>query len=153
MTSPSARRTALAALALLLGATPLAAQVTREFGIEAIALAAHPGFAGGGVWGAIRPSGRLRLAVSALLGDRAGTAVRGEFAAHFLLDPARKRGAALYAGGGLAVESGPAGQAWLLAVLGVEGAPGGRSGWAVEFGVGGGVRLMAAWRWRSGRRS
>ena len=152
MTSSSVSRAAFAAALLLFGATSVAAQISREVGVEAVGLAAHPGFAGGGLWVAVRPSERLRLALSALQGDRAGTAARGELAAHFLLDPGRQRGVGLYAGGGLAVESGPAGQAWLLATLGLESAPGGRSGWAVELGVGGGVRLLAAWRWRKGRR-
>lgn len=145
-------RAALAApVALALaGAAPLRAQVRSELGIEAMALAAHPGFGGAGLWLAIRPSARLRLGALAALGDRDGTALRGEITAHFLLDPFRRRGPGLYAGGGLAGETGRRGATWVVALLGVEGAPGGRTGWVVEVGVGGGVRISAGWRWRFG---
>lgn len=151
MTSAWVRRGTLLLAAGVACAAPAHAQVRHEFGVEAMALAAHPGLAGGGLWGALRPSARLRLGASAFLGNRAGTVERGEVVAHFLLDPLRQRGAALYAGGGLAVESGPRGQAWVVAALGVEGAPGAARGWVAELGVGGGVRIMIGWRWRSGR--
>lgn len=130
-------------------APPAAAQVRRELGIEAMGLAARPGFTGAGVWGAVRPSDRFRLGVALLGGVRRNAALRGEFVAHFLLDPARRNGAGLYGGGGVAAESGPLGQAWVVAVLGLEARPGGRSGWMVELGVGGGVRVSVGWRWRS----
>lgn len=150
MSSGSASRALLLA-ALAAGSLPsgAAAQVRREVGIEGVALAADPGFAGAGVWAALRPSDRFRLGAILLGGARRDAALRGEFVAHFLLDPDRRRGAGLYGGGGVAAESGPLGQAWIVAVLGLEGRPGGRSGWAVELGVGGGVRLSVGWRWRS----
>ncbi|MGH7590826.1 MAG: hypothetical protein ACREL2_05265 [Gemmatimonadales bacterium] len=129
-------------------ALPAAAQVRWEVGIEAAGLAADPGFVGAGLWGAVRPSERLRLGLAVLGGARRDAAVRGEFVAHFLLDPARRSGAGLYGGGGVAAESGGLGQAWIVAVLGLEGRPGGRSGLVVEFGVGGGVRVSVGWRWR-----
>ena len=152
MTSTWGKRGALLVAAAVLGAAPARAQIRRELGIEGVALAADPGFAGGGLWGALRPSSRLRLGALALVGDRGGTAFRGEAVAHFLLDPARRRGAALYAGGGIAAESGPRGQAWVVAAIGVEGAPGAARGWVAELGVGGGVRIAIGWRWRSGAR-
>ncbi|MGB7212197.1 MAG: hypothetical protein WBC97_06160 [Gemmatimonadales bacterium] len=151
MTSSWGER-ALLLTGLIAGITarPAAAQVRRELGVEGVALAADPAFTGAGFWGAVRPSERLRLGLAVLGGARRGAAVRGEVVAHFLLDPARRHGAGLYAGGGVAAESGPRGQAWIVAVLGLEGDPGGRSGWVVELGVGGGVRLGVGWRWRRG---
>ena len=139
----------LTGLALALTARPAAAQGHRELGVEGVALAADPAFFGAGIWGALRPSERLRLGVAVLGGARREAAVRGELVAHFLLDPARRSGAGLYGGGGVAAESGPTGQAWVIAVLGLEERPGGRSGWVVELGVGGGVRVSVGWRWRS----
>ena len=152
MTSTWGRRGALVVVVAAACAAPAQAQIRREFGIEGAALAADPGFAGGGFWGALRPSARLRLGALALMGDRGGTAFRGEAVAHFLLDPARRHGAALYAGGGIAAESGPRGPAWVVAAIGVEGAPGAARGWVAELGVGGGVRIAVGWRWRSGAR-
>lgn len=148
MTCGWTSRVLRAALLLPLAAGPLAAQVRHEAGVTLVAFAGHPGFAGGGATLAFRPTERLRVAGTALAGARDAAVVRGELAAHFLLYPARTRGPALYAGGGLAAESGPAGQAWLLAVVGLEGAPGARRGWVVEVGVGGGVRVAVGWRWR-----
>ena len=150
MTSTWGRRGAILFVVASACAAPARAQIRRELGVEAVALAADPGFAGAGFWGALRPSPRLRLGALALVGNRDGTAFRGEAVAHFLLDPARRRGAALYAGGGLAAESGPRGQAWVVAAIGVEGAPGAVRGWVAELGVGGGVRIAVGWRWRSG---
>ena len=152
MTSTWGKRGALLVVVAAACAAPAQAQIRREFGIEGVALTADPGFAGGGIWGALRPSARLRLGALALVGDRRGTAFRGEAVAHFLLDPARRSGAALYAGGGIAAESGPRGQAWVVAAIGVEGAPGAARGWVAEVGVGGGVRIAIGWRWRSGSR-
>lgn len=150
MSSGSASRALLlAALAAGLLSSGAAAQVRRELGVEGVGLIADPGFAGGGVWAALRPSDRFRLGATVLGGARRDAALRGELVAHFLLDPDRRGGAGLYGGGGVAAESGPLGQAWIVAVLGLEGDPGGRSGWVVELGVGGGVRVSVGWRWRS----
>lgn len=139
----------LVALLAALPAARAAAQVRREAGVEGVALFGDPGFGGAGFWGAVRPSERLRFGVSVLGGARRDAAVRGEFVAHFLLDPERRVGAGLYGGGGIAAESGPLGQAWMVAVVGLDGSPGGRSGWVVELGVGGGVRISVGWRWRA----
>jgi hypothetical protein len=149
MTSGSVSRAGIIALLLVSGLGARAsAQVRREFGVEGVGLFADPGFAGAGLWGAVRPSERLRLGLSVLGGARRDAAVRGEVVAHFLLDPDRQHGAGLYGGGGIAAESGPLGQAWMVAVLGLEGSPGGRSGWVLERGVGGGVGGSVGWRGR-----
>jgi hypothetical protein len=35
-----------------------------------------------------------------------------------------------------------------MLTLGLEARPGAPSGWALEVGLGGGVRVSAGWRWR-----
>ena len=150
MTFGSVSRVGVVAVLLASGpAARASAQVRREIGVEGVGLVAGPSFAGAGLWGAVRPAERLRVGLSVLGGARQDAAVRGELVAHFLLDPDRRRGAGLYGGGGIAAESGPLGQAWMVAVLGLEGSPGGRSGWVLELGVGGGVRVSVGWRWRA----
>jgi hypothetical protein len=81
-------------------------------------------------------------------GSEGGFAWRGVAAGHFLLSPGRRVGVAAYGGGGVAVVGGPVERGYLLLTLGLESAPGSRSGWFAEAGVGGGVRLAAGWRWR-----
>jgi hypothetical protein len=77
---------------------------------------------------------------------------RADVAWHFLLDPAKRQGSAIYGGGGLSVQAG-AGKVkpYVLLVLGAENAPGGRGGSYVEIGVGGGVRALVGYRWRKQR--
>lgn len=108
-----------------------------------------PVFAGAGFQGAVRPGGRSRLVVGVLPGmieDR--FALRGELVAHFLLSPGARRGVGFYGLGGVAGLTGPRKRAYLMLGVGVEANPGGRSGWMLEAGVGGGVRIAAGWRWR-----
>jgi hypothetical protein len=139
-----------AALALLTAvATPAAAQRVMELGVQAIGTAADPAVAVGGVYGAIRTSQRTRI--SAALGAGVSGddgAVRGELLAHFLLNPTRRTGAGVYGAGGVAIAEGPVDQGYAVVTLGIEGRPGGRAGWFVEAGVGGGARLAAGYRWR-----
>jgi hypothetical protein len=73
---------------------------------------------------------------------------RAELVAQALTAPTRTRGAQVYVGGGIAGVVGPADRAYIVLLAGVESRPGARSGWAVEIGVGGGLRLSAGWRWR-----
>ncbi|HSB55661.1 MAG TPA: hypothetical protein VLD58_14975, partial [Gemmatimonadales bacterium] len=73
---------------------------------------------------------------------------RGELLAQFLLSPGRTRGAGLYGLGGVAGQAGRRDRGFLVLGLGLEGAPGGASGWFAEAGVGGGARVAAGWRWR-----
>jgi hypothetical protein len=41
------------------------------------------------------------------------------------------------------------GRGYLVLTLGMEQRPGAASGWMVELGLGGGVRLSGGYRWRS----
>jgi len=135
--------------ALLLAASPLAAQQVREIGLQATATASDPALVIGGVSVALRTSLRTRISVAAGAGVSGEEAVwRGELLAHFLLNPDRQRGAGVYGAGGVAVVGGPMDQGYLVLTLGLEARPGGRSGWFVEGGVGGGARLAVGYRWR-----
>lgn len=117
-------------------------------GIGMVALS-DPVFVGGGLQVAIRPGGRARFAVTALPGAiRERFALRGEAIAQFLLNPATVRGVGLYGLAGIAGVTGARERAYLVAGIGVETSPGGRSGWLVEAGVGGGARLAIGWRRR-----
>jgi hypothetical protein len=137
------------AAALLLVAPPLAAQQVREIGLQTTATASDPALVIGGVYAALRTSLRTRVSAAAGAGAGGGDAAwRGELLAHFLLNPDRQRGTGVYGAGGLAVVGGPVNQGYLVLTLGLEARPGGRSGWFVEGGVGGGVRLAAGYRWR-----
>jgi len=138
------------ALALLAGFAPsVAAQRVMEFGVQGIGMAADPAVAVGGVYGAIRTSSRTRVsaALAAGLSDGDG-AFRGELLAHFLLNPTRRTGPGVYGAGGIALAEGPVDQGYVVVTLGIEGRPGGRSGWFAEAGVGGGARLAVGYRWR-----
>jgi len=135
--------------AALLAPPPAAAQQITEIGAQATALAADPGAVVGGVYGAVRTSLRSRISLAAGAGVSSGQATfRGEALAHFLLNPTRRRGLGFYGAGGLAVVQGVVDQGYLVVTLGVENRPGGRSGWFVEAGVGGGARLAVGFRHR-----
>jgi hypothetical protein len=130
-------------------AGPAAAQTTLEAGGQALITTADPALVTGGVYAAVRASTRMRIAATAGLGVSDGRAAgRGELLAHFLLSPTATSGAGVYLGGGIAGVAGPVNQGYVVALVGLEAAPGGRSGWAIEAGVGGGMRLTAGWRWR-----
>jgi hypothetical protein len=132
-----------------LGAAPLAAQRVRELGVQAIGTLSDPGLAVAGVYGALRPSARTRVSVSAGAGVSGGEAAgRGELLGHFLVSPGATRGVGAYAAAGVAVVAGPVGRGYLVLSLGLEGSPGASQGWAVEAGVGGGARVGLGWRWR-----
>ncbi|HET8649505.1 MAG TPA: hypothetical protein VFL95_05670 [Gemmatimonadales bacterium] len=142
----------LAALALALAglAAPLPAQQVREIGVQAIATAADPATGVLGVSGALRTSSRARVAAflgAGIAGDRG--IWRGELVGHFLLNPAARGRPGLYGGGGIAVVGSRKTRGYAVLLLGIEGNPGGSSGWNFEAGVGGGVRLSVGYRWRS----
>jgi hypothetical protein len=138
--------------ALLLAASPLAAQQVREIGLQTTVTASDPALVVGGVSGAIRTSLRTRVSLAAGVGASRGEAAwRGELLAHFLLNPDRRRGVGIYGAGGLAVVGGPVDQGYLVLALGLEASPGRPAGWFVEAGVGGGARLAAGYRWRMRR--
>ena len=141
----------LVATGLLVGmaASPSAAQRARELGLQGVVVAEDPAFPAGGLFAAMRTTRRMRLAATASVGSAdGGTAWRGELLGHFLLNPGSRRSPGAYAGGGVAV-AGPDERAYVVILVGLEGTPGGRSGWALEAGLGGGFRATVGWRWRS----
>jgi len=151
-----AARAAFVALAGLVGAgAPARAQGLRETSLWATVVFARPTFAGGGLGLAWRDRGRTRLAIGAAAGgeDGAGVAGRLEGMWHFLLDPGRRTGNAVYGGAGVALALSGDGRAYpaVQLVLGAENAPASRRGSFVEIGVGRGVRVAAGMRWRSRR--
>lgn len=130
-------------------APPLAGQQVREIGIQAVATAAHTDAAVAGLYGAIRTSYRTRVSALAAAGASAGDAAwRGELLTHFLLNPAKTHGPALYGAAGVAAVGGPFNRGYLVLAIGVEGRPGARSGWVAEAGVAGGARVAVGYRWR-----
>ena len=136
------------ALALALAPGPASAQRAHELGIQGVVMAEEPAFVGGGVFGALRTTRRMRIAATASLGAAGGeTAWRGELLGHFLLNPGTQRAPGFYAGGGVAL-AGPDERGYVVILVGVEGTPGGRSGWVLEAGLGGGFRAAAGYRWR-----
>jgi len=138
------------ALVVMMAATvELQAQQVRELGAQVLVATSDPALVTGGIYAALRPSARARLAATVGAGVSDGrAAARGELLAHFLLSPGATRKPGVYVGGGLAGVVGPVDQGYIVVLAGLESAPGASSGWAVEAGVGGGVRLTAGWRWR-----
>ncbi|HEX6089435.1 MAG TPA: hypothetical protein VFZ13_04660 [Gemmatimonadales bacterium] len=155
MTSTWGRCIALGAAALLL-VPQVEAQRARELGMHAVFTAQEPELFAGGVYGGVRTTRRTRIAVTAAAGSAGGEFVaRGELLGHFLLSPASQN-IGLYGGGGLAGIAGDGReQGFLVLLIGLEHAPGGASGWYVEGGLGGGMRVAAGyrWRWFTGRRA
>ncbi len=139
-----------------LAALPRAARAQGAHEGEALALAvaSRPALYALGVGLAWRDDGRMRLVASLASGayDDGRYGARADLAVHFLLNPWKEAGAAVYGGGGLSLAVGDKrGRTapYALLVLGIEGAPGGRGGSFVEVGVGGGVRLAVGYRWRT----
>ena len=144
-----ARALVAAGLFAVLASRESAAQQAREFGIQGVVVAEDPAFVAGGLFAGLRTTRRMRLAATASVGSADGsTAWRGELLGHFLLNPGSRRAPGVYAGGGVAV-AGPDERGYVVILVGLEGTPGGRSGWAVEAGLGGGFRASVGWRWRS----
>ncbi len=137
------------AAAVLLAPPPVAAQRIAELGVQATALIAEPGSVVLGGYGALRTSLRTRVSLAGGAGVSSGEAtVRGEALAHFLLNPTRTHGVGPYVAGGLALVEGPVDEGYVVLALGLEGRPGATSGWFIEAGVGGGVRLAGGFRHR-----
>jgi hypothetical protein len=133
----------------VVGAAPLAAQQGKELGVQAVVTASDPALAAAGIYAGLRTSVRTRLSVSAGAGTSSGEpAFRGEVLGHFLLSPNKLKGPGVYFAGGLAAVEGPVDRGYLVVTVGLEDRPGAGSGWGVELGVGGGVRVLFGYRWR-----
>ncbi len=133
----------------VVGVAPLAAQQGKELGVQAVATASDPALAVAGIYGGLRTSTRTRLSAAAAAGTSSGElAFRGEVLGHFLLSPNKRKGPGLYFAGGLAVVEGPVDRGYLVLTVGLEDRPAAASGWGVELGVGGGVRVLLGYRWR-----
>jgi hypothetical protein len=142
---------ALSGILTVAGGRPSSAQVVTEWGPAVTVATAEPAVFAGGSWG-IRPGTRDRLVIGAGLGAADGAlAGRGEAIWHFLLHPRKARGPALYAGGGVAAAYAREWRGYLVVTAGVDWSPGGRSGWMAEVGIGGGLRVVAGYRWRRNR--
>lgn len=114
-----------------------------------MATASNPALVVAGVYGAVRTSARTRLSAGAGAGVSSGDpAFRGEVLGHFLLSPGEREGPGLYFAGGVAAVEGPVDRGYLVLTVGLEGHPAAASGWGIELGVGGGVRVMLGYRWR-----
>ena len=138
----------LIAVGALTGATPLVAQQVRDLGVEVLVTTADPALLSGGLWAAVHASRRLRLAATVSAGISDGEAAgRGELLGHFLLSPGETTRPGFYLGGGVAGVVGRVDQGYAVALIGIEQGPRRGSGWALEFGVGGGIRVTAGWRW------
>ncbi len=127
----------------------LAAQSVPEAQLHALGIATARTFFGGGAGIAIRPRGRLRLALTGTAGRSEGrVAGRVEVVATFSVTRAG-RGLGVYGGGGAAVtwRSGER-REWMLLVVGIESSPARSAGWFLEGGVGGGLRAAAGIRLR-----
>lgn len=136
-------------LSLGLPSTTQAQRIKREVGVSIVGALGDDQSVVAGLHLGFRPATRTRWAFFAgagSVGDEAGG--RFETTLQFLTAPARKTGVGLYAGGGIGAVVAERTEARIIALVGLEGRPGGRSGWALEGGVGGGWRLAAGWRWR-----
>jgi len=143
----------VACLAALCVAWPVAGQRGTEWQAGAVGALSSSTYMGAGASWA-RRAGRVRASLGATVGALdAQAAARGEVLLGSVLTPGRRRGAGVYAVGGVAVTgTADAHTERLVAALGIEGTPGGRRGWFLEVGVGGGVRVAAGYRWRTLRR-
>jgi hypothetical protein len=106
------------------------------------------GFVGGGRL-ALRTRGGTRGSVSfgmGVLGD--SLSGRFEGAVEYQLAPRARGKPGFFFGGGLAGVVGAGGGGYLLLFVGLEQSPGGGNGWAIEAGLGGGIRVRAAYHFR-----
>ncbi len=149
------RNTLLTVSLIAYTATGLEAQA-REWQVQGLAAFADSTFVGGGMGFALRSRGRSRLGISASVGAREGAlAGRAELVVSYHLNPFLRRGVTPYAGGGVTVGwTGEEFVEYVVALVGLETAPGARSGWFLEGGIAGGVRASAGFRvrWRPSRR-
>jgi len=132
-----------------LTSTPAAAQQASEIGVEAVGTFSDPGLIVGAGYAALRVGTRTRVSLGLGAGSAEGDWVgRGELLGHFLLSPEHERKPGFYLAGGIAGVTGAVDRGYIVLTAGVEKGPAGSSGWALEAGIGGGVRLAAGYRWR-----
>jgi len=140
------------ALALAGGGAARAQRLTAtEASVGATAVLARRSFWGAELALARRPGGQGRLALAAAGGAYGGNpAMRLDASAQFLLKPGERAGTSLYGGLGIAFVGARSerGSGYLLALLGLESAPGRPIGWFAELGLAGGVRVAVGRRWR-----
>ena len=139
----------LLVLAALTSGTRAAAQQASELGVQAIGTFSDPGLVVGAGYAALRVGTRTRVSLGLGAGSAEGDWVgRGELLGHFLLSPEQERKPGFYLAGGIAGVTGAVDRGYLVLTAGLEKSPAGGSGWALEAGLGGGVRLSAGYRWR-----
>jgi hypothetical protein len=148
--------------ALLLGFAPVAPLVAQgappaphpwilEWGVHGTLLIADSSRIGlvGGPRFAVRTLGGTRGSVAlgaGVLGDSLSGRIEG--AIEYQLAPRARGKPGFYVGGGLVGQVGAQRGGYLLLFVGLEQSPGDRGGWALEAGLGGGIRLRGAWHWR-----
>jgi hypothetical protein len=141
---------------LLLGlvlASASSQSVRPSVGGGAMVVASNPIFLGGGPFLSLPLDRQLRLRTQAMLGTQGrSTAARAELALEAVLDPGA-RGWTGFGVLGVAATSGRAGVGSILVAVGAEWRPAARTGWRLEAGVGGGVRLAVGFRAASLARS
>lgn len=127
----------------LIGVPPAWAQRATEFQMHGLGTFGDDQFWGGGLGIALRSQGRMRAGIYTSVGAFEGeVAVRPEGILSFHLNPYRRSGVSPYAGGGIALLLiRDASREYIVGVIGIEWRPGTGSGWFVEAGIGGGVRL------------
>jgi hypothetical protein len=103
----------------------------------------------GGARFAMRTPGGTRGSLSfggGVLGDSA--TARFEGAVEYQLAPRARGRPGFYFGGGLTGVVGAGRGGYLLLFVGLEQSPGYGGGWAIEAGLGGGIRIRGAWHFR-----
>src|SRR5215213_3075744 len=142
----SSRELLSVGLGLALAPSGAAAQQVRELGVQATGTFSDPGLVVAGVYGALRTGNRTRVSLSLGAGvSDSQAAFRGELLGHFLLSPGEHHGPGFYLAGGIAGVGGPVDRGYLVLTAGMERRPARSSGWALELGVGGGIRLALAY--------
>ena len=139
----------LLVLALAVTIPGEAQQQSGEIGVQGVMTSSQPALFVAGPYGALRAGRRTRISgsIGAGVSDRE-FAWRAEGLGHFLLSPDRRAGWGAYVAAGIALVGGPADRGYIVLTLGAESRPATSSGWAVELGIGGGVRAALGYRWR-----
>lgn len=135
-----------------LAAMPLVAvgQIRREHGVQLVAASAPRATVVAGPSIAWRVGRRDRVVLQGGAGFEEEGAPAGRLEAlwHFHLDPGALGKPGAYLGGGVGALVSDEWRGIVIVTVGLEGSPGGRAGWVVELGVGGGMRLALGYRWR-----